>query len=57
MARKRVTQQKLASGLGLSQAAVSRRLRGDVPFDVAMLSDVADLLGVPVAALTNQVAA
>lgn len=33
--------------LGMSQAAAWRRLKGDVPFDVAELAAVAEMLGVP----------
>jgi transcriptional regulator with XRE-family HTH domain len=34
--------------MGVSQALVSRRLTGEVPFDVAELSRIAEILGVPV---------
>jgi len=44
-ARNMVTQTELAEALGVSQVAVSRRLRGVVPFDVAELAAVAVLLG------------
>lgn len=45
MGRLDVTQTQLADALGVSQVAISRRLRGAVPFDVVELSAVADLLG------------
>lgn len=51
VARKRTTQGELAAALGLSQAAVSRRLVGLVPFDVSEIYVVAGVLGVPVSSL------
>lgn len=48
MARTRTSQTVLATALGLSQAAVSRRLVGAVPFDIAELYIVAEVLGVQV---------
>lgn len=48
MARARVTQSMIAHRLGKSQAAVSRRLSGEVAFDVNELGAVAELLEVPV---------
>jgi transcriptional regulator with XRE-family HTH domain len=48
MARQRVSQAALAEALGVSQGAVSRRLRGDIPFDVEMLGRIAAHLHVPV---------
>ncbi len=51
MARRRVTQSDVAKALGMKQTAVSRRLTGQVPFDVNELTAVAAFLGVPVAAL------
>lgn len=53
MARHRVTQTQIAAALGFSQAAVSRRLRGSVPFDVTELAVVAGLLRLPVTALVD----
>lgn len=49
MARQRVSQTALAALLDTSQAAVSRRLRGQVPFDIIELEVIAARLGVPVA--------
>lgn len=57
MARQRLPQIALAKHLGLSQAAVSRRLNGQTPFDVNELVAVAALLDVPAAALLGEVAA
>lgn len=51
MARRQVTQATLAAALGVTQQAVSRRLRGDVDFTVSELQAVADVLEVPVADL------
>lgn len=48
MARHRVTQTSLAGYLHLSQAAVSRRLKGEVAFDSDELTVVAQVVGVPV---------
>ena len=47
MARNRVTQEDLARRLNLSQAAVSRRLNGDIPFNVSELATVGRAVGVP----------
>ena len=46
----------LAAALGLSQPSVSRRLRGEVPWDVAELAIVAGLVGVPVASFFGRAA-
>lgn len=43
-----VNQRELADALGVSQMNVSRRLRGETPFDVDELAAVARLLGVEV---------
>lgn len=48
MGRRRVTQTQLAAGLHLSQAAVSRRLHGEISFNVEELAVVAEMLGVTV---------
>lgn len=56
MARNRVSQTALAETLGLSQAAVSRRLLGAVPFDVDELAQVAELLNVTAASLIGEAA-
>lgn len=57
MARKRITQIKLAESVGWSQGAVSRRLSGRVPFNIEELARVAEILGVTVADLVAEVAA
>lgn len=51
MKRHRMSQQRLADHLHLSQAAVSARLRGVVDWRLAELQTVADLFGVTVADL------
>lgn len=54
MARRRVGHQRLAVALGVSRGSVHRRLSGQLPFDVAELSVIADLLGIPVADLISE---
>lgn len=51
MARARMTQTDLAVVLGLTQSAVSKRLRGKIAFSVDELELVADALGVDPATL------
>lgn len=51
MARRGISQVAIASKLGLPQTSVSKRLRGEVAFNVDELTAVADHLGVPLAAL------
>lgn len=53
MARKRKNQSELAAILGVSQAGVSRRLKGTTPFTVNELYAVARWLGVSVKALVE----
>lgn len=48
LARQRRPQRDLAEAIGLSQQAASRRLCGEVPFDIAELAKVAELLRVPI---------
>lgn len=57
MARKGVNQTQMAEALGISQAAVSARLRGVTPFDINELAAIARLLGVTVERLVEGVAA
>lgn len=45
MTAKGITQMALSDALGISQSAVSRRITGAQPFDVAELATVADALG------------
>ncbi|TDC26532.1 XRE family transcriptional regulator [Micromonospora sp. 15K316] len=47
MDRQHIRQTTVAVRLGISQQAVSRRIRGVVPFNVAELEQIAVLLGVP----------
>ena len=47
MARCGVTQTTLARKIGLSQTAVSARLKGRTPFDINELVLIAQVLGVP----------
>lgn len=51
LARRRLGQVQIAQALGISQAAVSRRLNGSVPLDVNELAVIARLLGVSAADL------
>lgn len=51
MARQGVRQWQLAAHLNLPQTAISRRLKGDITFDLGELEKVADFLGVPAAQL------
>lgn len=51
MARRGVNQQRIAQVLGLSQTAVSKRLRGVTPWDVNEMGTLADAFGVPITAL------
>jgi transcriptional regulator with XRE-family HTH domain len=54
LGRHRRTQTALAQHLGLSQTAVSRRLLGQVPFDVNEVHSLAAWLGVPVTVLLGE---
>lgn len=54
MARRNVRQITVAKRLGISQAAISRRLSGETEFSVAELLQVADLLGVTAAHLLGE---
>lgn len=51
MARRKTLQSEVASHLGISQTAVSKRLAGTIPFDINELVSIAELLGVNVAVL------
>lgn len=57
MAEKHRKQRDLANLLGISQPAVSRRLRGVVAFSAVELSTVANYLDVPLESLLPVVAA
>lgn len=54
LARARLSGRQAALQLGWTQPYMSRRLTGDIPFDVADLEAIADLLGIPVTALFDQ---
>ena len=47
MAKKRVTQERLASHLGVSQPSIARRLNGHVPFNVDELAAIAGYFDIP----------
>lgn len=47
VARKQISQEKLAERVGCSRPYLQRRLTGTTPFDVAELALVAEALGVP----------
>jgi transcriptional regulator with XRE-family HTH domain len=57
MTRHGATQADLAEALHLSQQAVSRRLRGEIAFDVTELGLIAGLFHITAAALIPVVAA
>lgn len=57
MARKNLSQRALAEVLGITQSAVSARLRGAVAFDVDELGAVASALDIPIQDLIPQEAA
>jgi transcriptional regulator with XRE-family HTH domain len=56
MARGDHTQSHLAQRLGVSQVAISKRLRGVVPLSVPELFAVAEFLDVPAASLLGNAA-
>lgn len=51
MARRGVSQQRLAEVLGLSQSAISKRLRGLTPWDVNEMGTIATAFEVPIGSL------
>ncbi|WFN93437.1 helix-turn-helix domain-containing protein [Gordonia sihwensis] len=51
MARSKASQTRLATSLGWTQASLSRRLNGYVPFTVEEVAAIAEYLRVPVAVL------
>lgn len=51
LARRQFTGTALAAAINRSEMYVSRRLRGDVPFDLVDLEQIAQFLGLPVADL------
>lgn len=48
---RRVPQKKLAADLHMAQASLSRRLTGEVPFDIDELAEIARYFGVPLGSL------
>jgi transcriptional regulator with XRE-family HTH domain len=46
MARRRISQSRLAQQVGLTQSALSRRLTGDIAFDLDEIERIAIALGV-----------
>lgn len=54
MARHRITQDQLATALGISQPQVSKRLLGEIAFDVDELEIASRLLGVPASTFLPQ---
>lgn len=50
IARKQISQDKLAAQVGCSRQSLNRRLTGATPFDVAELAAIAAALDVPVTA-------
>jgi transcriptional regulator with XRE-family HTH domain len=51
MARRRITQEALAAHLHTTQRGISRRLTGEVAFNLDELSRIAEFLDVPVTRL------
>jgi transcriptional regulator with XRE-family HTH domain len=56
MSRRRMSQMQLAEALGRSQAFVSRRLTGEIAFDINELATIAEALDVPITALLGDAA-
>lgn len=54
LARQRISGRQAARRLGWTQQALSRRLTGDIPFNVAELAELAGLLGIEVTAFFPQ---
>lgn len=54
--RRQITQAAVAEVLGKSQQTASKKLRGQVAFDVDELEALAQHFGVPVAALVGEAA-
>lgn len=51
IARRGIHQTDLAAQLGISQSALSKRLRGTTPLDINEVADIAAALGVPLSTL------
>lgn len=54
IARKGLTKNEAGTAIGLTQPAMSRRLRGEVEFSASELDRLAVLLGLPVAVLFGE---
>lgn len=48
LGRRRASQEDLAAHIGLSQATVSRRLKGIGSFTIEEIQSIADFLGIPI---------
>lgn len=57
LAKHKISQTSAGTRLGLSQSAMSRRLAGEIAFNVDELAALADLIGVPVSDLLGKTAA
>lgn len=55
MARRQVTQTEMAQHLGITQPALSKRIRGIVPLNIDELAAIADRLEVPLDAILHGV--
>jgi transcriptional regulator with XRE-family HTH domain len=47
LAERKLSQSAMAARLGISKAAMSRRIAGEIPFNVAEIGSLAALLDVP----------
>lgn len=56
MARRGLNQTQLAAAIGKTQTQVSKRLSGQIAFDINELTAVADVLDVPLSHLTADAA-
>lgn len=54
--RQGITQEQIAKALGISQAQISQRMRGEVDWRLSELRIVAELLDVPLASLVEEAA-
>ena len=54
LARRGLSQTDLAKHLGMSQTSISKRLRGEVSFNVDETAAAAEFLGLPVLALMTE---
>lgn len=57
LARRRLKQNDVATALGLTQSAMSRRLVGEVEFSVSELRKLSEILEVPASTLLGEVPA